>query len=99
MSSSWGCQGWQVDEVAAGLDGFEIAGWQGVAGPAGLPGAIAGQLNRAFNDVQAQPEVRQRFIEAGLVPVGGTAEDFRRYIERELVQWTRVARDVGAVAD
>lgn len=84
---------------AAKLPGFEISGWQGIAGPAGLPPAIVKRLNEAFNQVQAEPSVKQSFAAAGLTPVGGTPEEFTRYVQRELTRWTKLAKDVGAVAD
>lgn len=73
--------------------------WQGVAGPAGLAPAIVGRLNEALNRVQNLPTVRTSLINAGLVPVGGTPEAFARYLQVELVKWTKVAKDVGAVAN
>ena len=84
---------------AGKLPGFEISGWQGISGPAGLPPAIVQRLNAAFNQVQALPSVSDSFAAAGLTNVGGTPDDFARYVDGEIGKWTKVAKDVGAVAE
>ncbi|AOB31472.1 hypothetical protein AKI39_13425 [Bordetella sp. H567] len=84
---------------AAGLPGFEVVAWQGLAGPAGLPAAVVDTLNKAVNKVQADKDIRARLLEAGLVPDAGSPEDFRRYIGAELQKWGKVANDLGVKAD
>ena len=83
----------------AGYPGYEAGAWQGLAGPAGLPPDIARRLNDTFAKVMAMPDVRERLIGAGLEPVGGSAEDFARFIRAEIAKWTKVAKEVGARAD
>ncbi len=84
---------------AANLPGYEAAAWQGIVGPAGMPSAIVKRLNEAFRHVQDDPQVRRRLTAAGLTPVGGSPDEFGRYIRSELVKWTQVARDIGATID
>lgn len=86
-------------EEAAQLPGFEISGWQGIAGPAGLPPGIVKRLNEAMNQIQASPAMRDKFRESGLIPVGGSPEDFQRYVQAEITKWSKVAKDIGAVVD
>ena len=86
-------------EEAAQLPGFEISGWQGIAGPAGLPPAIVKRLNEVMNQIQASPAMRDKFRESGLIPVGGSPEDFHRYVQAEITKWSKVAKDIGAVVD
>lgn len=84
---------------AANLPGFEIFGWQGLAGPAALPPEIVKRLNEAVNQVQAMPSVSQNLAAAGLTRIGGSPDDFSRYVQAEIVRWTKLAKDVGAVAE
>lgn len=84
---------------AGNLSGYEAVAWQGMAGPAGLSPAIVKRLNEAFAKVQAAPEVRERLTGVGLTPVGGTPEEFGRYIKNEIAKWTKVAKDIGATID
>jgi tripartite-type tricarboxylate transporter receptor subunit TctC len=84
---------------AAKLPGFEAVAWQGLTGPAGLPSAVVDKLNRAINKVQAEKDIRDRLVEAGLVPDAGSPADFQRYIGTELDKWRKVARDIGVSVD
>jgi tripartite-type tricarboxylate transporter receptor subunit TctC len=80
----------------AGLPGFEATAWQGLVGPAGLPSDVVRRLNEAFNKAMALPDVRERLLGGGLDPIGGTPEDFGRFIRSEIVKWSKIAKDVGA---
>lgn len=82
-----------------GLAGYEATAWQGLVGPAGLPPEIVRRLNDAFNQAMAMPAVREKLIGGGLEPVGGTPEQFGRFIASEIVKWTKIAKDVGAKAE
>ncbi len=84
---------------AGGLPGYEAVAWQGIAGPAGLPPAVVKRLNDAFVKVQAAPGMRERLAGVGLTAVGGTPNEFGRYIKGEITKWTKVAKDVGATID
>ena len=81
------------------LPGFEATAWQGLVGPAGMPPDVVRRLNDAFNKVMAMPAVREKLIGGGLDPVGGTPEQFGRFIGTEIAQWTKIAKDVGAKAE
>ena len=84
---------------AASLPGFEAVAWQGIAGPAGLPPAIVNRLHDAFAKTHAAPGMRERLAGVGLTSVGGTPQDFGRYIRSEIGKWTKVAKDVGVTVD
>ncbi|MEO8304524.1 MAG: tripartite tricarboxylate transporter substrate binding protein [Betaproteobacteria bacterium] len=83
----------------AGVVGFEATAWQGLVGPAGMPPDVVRRLNEAFNRVMAMPAVREKLLGGGLDPVGGTPEQFGRFIGAEIAQWTKIAKDVGAKAE
>ena len=83
----------------AGLVGFEATAWQGLVGPAGLPPDVVKRLNDAFIKAMAIPDVRERLLGGGLDPVGGSPEDFGRFIRSEIVKWSKIAKDVGAKAE
>jgi len=88
-----------IPTIAETLPGFEATAWQGLAGPAGLPADVTKKINDAFNKVMAMPAVRDKLLAAGLAPVGGTPEQFSRFIDSEITKWTKIAKDVGATAD
>lgn len=84
---------------AAGIPGFEVVAWQGLAAPAGTPADVVRRLNAAINKLQADPAIRRQINQAGLTPDSGTPEEFRRYVEAEIGKWSKLARDVGATVD
>jgi tripartite-type tricarboxylate transporter receptor subunit TctC len=43
--------------------------------------------------------VREKFAAEGLVPLGGSPESFRAFLERELARWGEVVRSSGARID
>ncbi len=84
---------------AGNLPGYEAVAWQGIAGPAGMPPAVTKRLNDAFNKIQQNAAMREKLVGVGLTPVGGTPDDFGRYIRSETGKWTKVAKDIGVTAD
>ena len=64
-----------------------------------LASDVVKRLNDAFNKVMTMPDVRDRLMGGGLDPVGGTPEEFARFIRSEIVKWSKIAKDVGAKAE
>jgi len=85
--------------IAETVAGFDSTAWQGLAGPAGMPPEIVKRLNEAFNTVMAKPAVREKLSGGGLEVVGGTPDQFARFIASEITKWTKIAKDVGAKVD
>jgi len=83
----------------SGVAGFDSTAWQGLAGPAGLSPEVVKRLNDAFNAVMAIPAVRDKLAGGGLEVVGGSPEQFARFIAAEIAKWTKIAKDVGAKVD
>jgi len=83
----------------AGIPGFEIAPWAGYVVPAGVPRQIVARLNAELNRALAVPGVREKLIEMGLEPRGGTPEDFARFVRAEVAKWTDVARRANVRRD
>jgi len=76
----------------AGVPGFEIAPWAGYIAPAGVPKPIVARLNAELNKALNVPSVRDRLIEMGLDPSGGTPEEFAEFIRKEVAKWSDVAK-------
>jgi tripartite-type tricarboxylate transporter receptor subunit TctC len=85
--------------IAETVPGFDSTAWQGLAGPAGMPPEVVKRLNEVFNTVMAMPAVREKLGGGGLEVVGGTPEQFARFIASEIAKWTKIAKDVGAKVD
>jgi tripartite-type tricarboxylate transporter receptor subunit TctC len=79
----------------AGVGGVEIAGWQGIIGPKGLPREIITTLNSAFAEAQAIPDVRHRMEGDGYNVEAGTSDDFAAFITDEFERWGELIRAEG----
>jgi tripartite-type tricarboxylate transporter receptor subunit TctC len=75
-----------------GVPGYETAGWNGLAAPAGTPRTIVNALAAAVKDFQAQPETRQRFASQGAEVIESSPDHFKRFIAREVQQWKKVLK-------
>jgi len=79
-----------VPTVAQSVPGYEASSFLGIAGPAGLPGAIVERVNREVRRVLALPDIGQRFAEWGGTPGPSSPEEMRRHVEGEIAKWKRV---------
>ena len=84
---------------AANIPGYEAVAWQGLAGPAHLPPSIVQRLNEAVRKVQAQPALHERLAGLAYTPVGGSPEEFARYIRDEIAKWAKLAREHKVTVD
>ncbi|MFZ4285818.1 Bug family tripartite tricarboxylate transporter substrate binding protein [Variovorax sp. HJSM1_2] len=76
--------------VEQGLPDFNFDSWQGFVAPAGTPQAIIDRLNREFNAVLQDPEVRKQLLAQAFDPAGGPPEAFRKVIEDSIGSWGKV---------
>ncbi|MGJ7579739.1 tripartite tricarboxylate transporter substrate binding protein [Variovorax sp. RHLX14] len=79
----------------SGLPGYETSTWGGLLAPAGTPAATVALLNAEVDRILAMPDVRQRFENAGMEPVGGTPKQFSAFIASETTKWAKVAAQAG----
>jgi tripartite-type tricarboxylate transporter receptor subunit TctC len=89
----------ELPAVAEALPGFEVVGWYGVIGPAGLPGPVVARLHDALVAILNQQEVRERIVADGSEPVGNTPEEFRRFMRADLDKWAKLVKESGAKLD
>jgi len=83
----------------AGYPGFDTSSWQAVLVPAKTPPALVRRLHQDIVNVIAQPDLRARFSELGMEPVGNTPQELAAVIQSDLVKWARVIKDSGARPD
>lgn len=67
----------------AGLPGFNVLGWLGILAPAGLAPGLQQKLNHAFQKALDDPNVKQRLNALGMTPIGGSAGEFKSFINSE----------------
>src|SRR2546427_3658494 len=79
-----------VPTVAQSVPGYEAGSFLGIAGPAGMPGAIVQRGNREVRRVLALPHVSPRFAEWGGAPGPSSPGEMRRHVEGEIAKWKQV---------
>jgi tripartite-type tricarboxylate transporter receptor subunit TctC len=76
-----------VPTVAETYPGFEMNVWFGVFVPKGTPQPVIAKLQGAMDQVLADPAVRARFADEGLVAVGGSTVQFDKIFRADLERW------------
>jgi tripartite-type tricarboxylate transporter receptor subunit TctC len=79
----------------SGLPGYEVTLWHGLIGPKNLPAAVVARLNSEVNKALKLPDATKALAAAGVEPAGGTSDNFRKVIAKELGVWHKVATDAG----
>ena len=77
----------------SGMKGFEFVSWYGLWGPKSLPPDVKTFLQDAVAKILALPEVKKRFSELGFDPMGGSSEQFAKYIDTEMAKYQAIIRD------
>jgi tripartite-type tricarboxylate transporter receptor subunit TctC len=85
--------------VAEALPGFEVVGWYGIAGPAGMPKPVVTRLHAEFVRILNLPDIRDRIVLDGSQPAGTTPEDFRQFMLADLAKWAKLVKESGAKLD
>src|ERR671934_916146 len=76
----------------AGVPDMEVPVWTAFFAPAKTPAPIIARLQKEVARVVHTPEVKQRFAEMGLDPVGSTPEELRKIVARDLAKYSAVAK-------
>jgi tripartite-type tricarboxylate transporter receptor subunit TctC len=79
----------------SGFPGFEAVPWFGLLAPTGTPKDVLEKLHGETVKALAMPEVRKKFDELGLEPVGNTPAEFTAIIKKETPEWAAVIKDAG----
>jgi tripartite-type tricarboxylate transporter receptor subunit TctC len=85
--------------IAATLPGYEAAAMFGLFAPARTPAAIVNRLNREIAAALARPEIKEKFISAGIETSGGPPEQFAATIKSEMDRMGKVIKAAGIRAD
>jgi len=78
---------------------FEVSGWYGIAGPAGLPPPLVERLNQDIHRVLKLPEVRERMAAEGTLPVTGTPAQYAELVRSEVERWRRIIQQASIVPE
>jgi tripartite-type tricarboxylate transporter receptor subunit TctC len=79
----------------AGLAGFDTGLWFGLLAPAGTPKAAIDKINAAADQAIKAEAVVKALQPQGIDVIGGTPDEFARYIAGEMERWDKVSRAAG----
>jgi tripartite-type tricarboxylate transporter receptor subunit TctC len=82
-----------VPAAAETLPGFENLGWFGFVAPVGTPKAVIDKIYQDTAKVLQGADIRTRFEQLGMVPVGNAPADFAKAIKLESVTWAKVIKE------
>jgi tripartite-type tricarboxylate transporter receptor subunit TctC len=88
-----------VPTVASTVPGFDTSSWWGICAPRGTPDEIVNKLNAEINRGLADPKIKKRFTEMGVLILGGSPEDFGRMIADETAKWGKAVKFANVSAD
>ena len=89
----------ELPTIADTLPGYETVAWFGVLAPAGTPPDIVNKLSVEIGKIARSPEMREKLVAMGAEPVGGTPEEFKAVIDRDIAKWKPLAQKVGIKVD
>jgi tripartite-type tricarboxylate transporter receptor subunit TctC len=74
----------------SGLPNYEIVGWNGIAAPARTPREVIARLNAEINAAVVQPDIRQKFLDLGVIARGNTPEQMTALLKKDIAWWRDV---------
>jgi tripartite-type tricarboxylate transporter receptor subunit TctC len=75
---------------------YEASAWFGMGVPKATPPEVIAVLNKAINEVLAEPAIVKRLSELGGVPIVVTPAGFGAVVQAETDKWEKVVKFSGA---
>jgi tripartite-type tricarboxylate transporter receptor subunit TctC len=83
----------------AGVPKYEMSTWYGVFAPGGTPAAITERLAAEIAKAVNEPQVREQFLAQSVEPKANTPVEFRKLVNDEIDNWTKLVKSSGIRAD
>jgi len=83
----------------AAVPGYASGSWVGFLAPAGTPREVVAKLGREITGIVNRPDVRERFIQIGIEPVGNSPGEFTAFLKNEVTKWEKVIRTANVKVD
>jgi len=78
-----------------GYAGFTAYAWQGLVGPAGLPGPVVDKLSADLQATLKSEAVAGKIRDMGVEPMPMSPQEFKNYAEQERKAWAGVIEKAG----
>jgi tripartite-type tricarboxylate transporter receptor subunit TctC len=81
-----------IPTVGKFVPGYEASAFFGIGAPRNAPAETIQMLNRAINEVLADPKINARIADMGDTVLPGSPADFGKLIAEETEKWAKVIR-------
>ncbi len=75
----------------AGVKGYQVSAWFGLAAPAGVPAPVLQKIEQALERIASQAEVKAAMQRAGAEPTWANAQAMNAFMQADAAQWKKVA--------
>jgi tripartite-type tricarboxylate transporter receptor subunit TctC len=82
-----------------GLPNYAATGYVGIMVTGGTPPDLVRKLNAALNDVVRESEFARNFSAFGYEMIGGSVEEFARFLKEDIERYRRLTQAAGIVAE
>jgi tripartite-type tricarboxylate transporter receptor subunit TctC len=76
----------------SGVPGFSAGSWYGVVVPTGTPRAVIDTLNREIVAATKSPEITDRLVHEGIIPIASAPDEFTKHIRTEFARVAKVVK-------
>ena len=88
-----------IPAVAETLPGFQTTLWYAVLAPAGTPQPVLNRVHDETVKVVRAKDFSQQLESQGAEPVASTPQELRKFIDSEIVQWTKLQKQAKITLD
>jgi tripartite-type tricarboxylate transporter receptor subunit TctC len=88
-----------VPAVSEFVTGYEASVWAAIGAPRNTPTDIADKLNKETNMALANPKIKARLADLGVMALFGSPGDFRKFIVEDTEKWGKVIRTANLRAE
>ncbi len=85
--------------AASGLPGYEMITIYAMLAPAKTPMTVIGRLNQEIVRAVNTPDIKAKFLNAGVEVTGSAPEELGNKIKSEMAKWDKVIKDAGIKTD
>lgn len=83
----------------AGMPGFVTGSWAGLMAPANTPRPIIERMAREISEIVQEPDVRQKFLDAGFLPASGTSAQFAELMKQDSARYAGIIEQARITVD
>lgn len=76
--------------IEQGVKDFASGTWAGIIAPAGVPKEIVDRMSLEAKKALADPELKKKLEQQGIVAMGTTPEEFKAFVGEEIARWKQV---------